>query len=496
MISGDLRGSGGLTVNNGFNWTGGTINSTGVLNLPATCTTTLDQGGNFAGNSGIINNSGTFNMAAGTLGQLTAPARFNNLPGGVLELNGWANPSGSWVQNIFNQGTINKNNGTVQFDLPFPMTNEAEGILNVNSGTLRFSAFATLRGTVNVPTGSAIIGTPNGVGAEGLTVLNDGSITPLITFQGTAPHFLNGTGSLVNLSMNGTGLVTLGGTQTMSGTLSFTTGVIDLGENDLVLTNAAVGAVSGGSASSHVRTSSSGTLKRTVNGNNYVFPVGASSYNPLTISLASGPQEQFAVRVQDGVHREYGAPGIPAGSLLTSDVVDRTWVVSEEVAGGNTANITLQWNAADELIGFSRSTCAVANYSDPDWVPGAFGPAIGNGPFTRTITGLGAFRELCVADAEAPLNDIGTGMVAVDGIALHAYPNPASTVLYIQGMELQEAPSNAVLIDATGRRVAIPFAMQGNVATIDVSSMTNGLYILELTDQQRHFGQLRVVIAH
>jgi hypothetical protein len=128
-------------------------------------------------------------------------------------------------------------------------------------------------------------------------------------------------------------------------------------------------------------------------------------------------------------------------------------------------------------------------------VPGAFGAAIGNGPFTRTITGLGDFRELCVADADATLNDIGTGMVAVDGIALHAYPNPASTVLYIQGTGMHGAPSTAVLIDATGRRVAMPIAIQGSVATIDVSSLTNGLYILELKDQQQHLGQLRVMVA-
>jgi hypothetical protein len=295
--------------------------------------------------------------------------------------------------------------------------------------------------------------------------------------------------------MNGTGLVTLGGTQTMSGTLSFTTGVIDLGENDLVLTNAAVGAVSGGSASSHVRTSSSGTLKRTVNGNNYVFPVGASSYNPLTISLASGPQEQFAVRVQDGVHREYGAPGIPAGSLLVSDVVDRTWVVSEEVAGGNTANITMQWNAADELASFARSTCAVANYSAPDWVPGAFGPAIGNGPFTRTITGLGAFRELCVADAEATLNDIGTGLNDRTNSDLKVFPVPASDVLHITTPD-GNSIIQVKLIDGTGRRIEARSTLNMGRSILDVSGLPAGTYVLELIDDREQVMRTQVIIAH
>jgi hypothetical protein len=498
MVHGNLRGAGGLTVINGFNWTGGAINNTGVLNLPATCTTVLAQGGNGLSNSGIINNAGTFLMQAGTLSQGTTPCRFNNLPGGMLELNGWASPTGSWVQNVFNQGTINKNNGDVQFTLVFQLTNEPGGVVNVNSGSLSLAPSFSLpvqSGVFNVAEGTSLITSASGIPYAGPEFNNNGTVNATLKFEGGSAQQLNGTGTITSLTINNAAGVDLGGEQTVTNVLTMSNGQLRLGDNDLFVENNAVGAVAGGNASSWVVNDGIGSLHRQVNGNNYLFPVGTDSYTPLTLSLTNGAQDRFSVRVQDGVSREYGAPGTPTGSLLTSDVVDRTWVVSEEVAGGNTANITLQWNAADELIGFSRSTCAVANYSDPDWVPGAFGPAIGNGPFTRTITGLGAFRELCVADAEAPLNDIGTGMVAVDGIALHAFPNPASTVLHIQGTGMHGAPSNAVLIDATGRRVAMPIGMQGNVATIDVSSLTNGLYILELTDQQQHLGQLRVVVT-
>lgn len=498
MVQGNLRGGGGLTVVNGANWTGGAINSTGVLNLPATCTTILAQGGNALSNGGIINNAGTFLMQAGTLSQGTTPSRFNNLPGGVLELNGWASPTGSWVQNVFNQGTVNKNNGDVEFTFVFPFTNESSGVLHANTGNVALATSFSLplqSGVFHVAEGASLSASASGIPYAGPEFNNNGTVNATLKFEGGFAQQLNGTGTITSLTINNTAGVDLGGEQTVTNVLTMTNGQLRLGANDLFVENNAVGAVAGGNASSWVVNDGSGSLQRQVNGSSYLFPVGTDSYTPLTLSLTNGAQDRFSVRVQDGVSREYGAPGIPTGSLLTSDVVDRTWVVSEEVAGGNTANITLQWNVADELASFARSTCAVANYSDPDWVPGAFGPAIGNGPFTRTIAGLGAFRELCVADAEATLNDIGTGMIAVDGITLHAYPNPASTVLYIQGMEMQGAPSNVVLIDATGRRVHLPVPQFDNVATIDVSSLTNGLYIVELADQQKHLGQLRIVIA-
>ncbi|HRD54191.1 MAG TPA: hypothetical protein PKY96_16250 [Flavobacteriales bacterium] len=494
MINGDLRGAGGLTVNNGFNWNGGTINSTAILNLPATCTTTLAQGGNFIANSGIINNAGTFNMVSGTLGQLTAPARFNNLPGGVLDLNGWANPTSSWVQNIFNQGTINKNNGTVQFDLAFTMTNEAAGTLNVNSGTLRFSSTATLRGTVNVPAGSAIIGTANGVVAEGLTVLNNGSITPLITFQGTAPHFLNGTGNLGNVTMNGAGLVTLGGTQTMSGTLSFTTGVLELGDNDLVLTNATVGSVSGGSASSHVRTSGTGTLSRAVNGNNYVFPVGTSSYTPLTMNLTTGPQEQFAVRVQNGISTNYGAPGVANGAPITARAVGRTWVVAEQVSGGNTVDLTVQWNATDELPLFNRSLCAVSRYDGTDWVTDTYAAAVGNGPFTRTLNGVSSFREFSVSDNLLNLNTAMEDGDARSASAPRIFPQPADNVLHLAAAEGRMI-TGARLLDASGRVAAQHTHSAADRVALDVGGLPPGVYVVEWMEQNSGTGRAPVLVA-
>ncbi|MEZ4738724.1 MAG: T9SS type A sorting domain-containing protein [Flavobacteriales bacterium] len=307
---------------------------------------------------------------------------------------------------------------------------------------------------------------------------------------------MNGTGTLEDLRMNGTGTVALGGTQTVTDVLTFSMGLLDLGDNDLVLTSAASSAVVGGNENSYARTAGNGSLIRPVNGSNYAFPLGGSTYTPLSISLVTGPQDNFAARVQNGVSGEYDAPGVATGGMATSDVVDRTWVVSEEVAGGNTANITLQWNATDELVAFNRGTCSVANYDGTDWSPSATAAAAGSGPFTRTVSGLGVFRELCVTDEDATLNEIGTSMNSMEGSTLQVFPNPASNVLFIDGVEFDPLRPTVGLTDAMGHQVSLDMAIRSNTRTVDVNGLPNGLYILKLLDQQDRSHQIRVVIAH
>jgi hypothetical protein len=128
-------------------------------------------------------------------------------------------------------------------------------------------------------------------------------------------------------------------------------------------------------------------------------------------------------------------------------------------------------------------------------VPGAFGAAIGNGPFTRTITGLEAFRELCVADADANLNDFGTGVdLSSDLVQPIAWPNPANdTVL------LRVAPGTNIkainVIDAQGRRSAIPAERGGDLVRIGLDGFAPGVYLLESMDDHDRVHPYRIVIA-
>lgn len=145
------------------------------------------------------------------------------------------------------------------------------------------------------------------------------------------------------------------------------------------------------SNSSFVQTNGTGTVLRETT-STYPYPVGYSSYNPITIT-GSGALDYFHARVVDVVYQN-GNSGAP----FTTNVVNRTWFVTEETAGGNTMNLTVTWYASDELSGFTRTACYVSHYDGSQWNPTANAPAAGtgSGPFTRTRTGQTSFSPFAV----------------------------------------------------------------------------------------------------
>ncbi|MFN9326285.1 MAG: beta strand repeat-containing protein, partial [Flavobacteriales bacterium] len=129
----------------------------------------------------------------GNLIQSSTPSLFNNLPGAVLALNGWQSTTSSWSANLNNQGTVNKNNGAVQFTfLSNTVTNP--GQLNINSGEF----FANANTFTNT---GAIAGNPGTTLRTGTTTFSHNSgavitgVPTLIVSAGTCN--LN-TGSSVN----------------------------------------------------------------------------------------------------------------------------------------------------------------------------------------------------------------------------------------------------------------------------------------------------------
>jgi hypothetical protein len=92
------------------------------------------------------------------------------------------------------------------------------------------------------------------------------------------------------------------------------------------------------------------------------------------------------------------------GTSITNNAVWLTWTVDEAQPGGSNAELTLQWNQADELNGFNRQRCMIARHGSAGWLylqpPGA---ASGSGPYTRTVTGVVAFSPFSVGDSAASL---------------------------------------------------------------------------------------------
>jgi|GEM_PF-836780 len=203
------------------------------------------------------------------------------------------------------------------------------------------------------------------------------------------------------LELDRQGVIALADYLNITDELVLNNGILALAGHHLRV--AATGEIRGGGASSFVAVRDSGTLS--VGGIGPAkgavrFPVGpvTTIYSPLTL-YNSGVADDFRVGVREGLHR-----GGLWGPGITSNAVHMTWVVEESQPGGSDAELTLQWNGANELAGFNRQRCMIARHGASGWLylqpPAA---ASGSNPYTRTVTGLTAFSPFSVGDSAANL---------------------------------------------------------------------------------------------
>jgi hypothetical protein len=116
---------------------------------------------------------------------------------------------------------------------------------------------------------------------------------------------------------------------TISGGLTLTNGLVDIGNNNVDLLSSTL---AGGSPTSYVRTSGTGECRRNLAvGATVLFPVGRSTYNPVEL-VKSGTQHKFGVRVLDVVT----ANGQDNGPASTGPNVGRMWDITP--AAGYTAS--------------------------------------------------------------------------------------------------------------------------------------------------------------
>jgi len=194
-------------------------------------------------------------------------------------------------------------------------------------------------------------------------------------------------------------LLILGSDVTVSTQVDFTSnGNIQLGTNNLIVSSGAT--MVNYDANNHVLTNSTGYLQQEVGAGAVFFPVGNSSYNPATVSN-SGVLDNFQLRIEDQVW-DLGTTGTPR----TANIVDRTWHLEEEVAGGSLADITVQWVTGEEIGGFDRSICAVSHWDGAAWDHTMSYTAATNvalNTWTQTRLGQTAFSPFVVEDSDVDL---------------------------------------------------------------------------------------------
>lgn len=244
---------------------------------------------------------------------------------------------------------------------------------------------------------------------SGATFIPSTTASTEVTFNGTSEQTIRSGGAAFgNLIINNssaTGVVlqdamTIGANQK----LTLTDGYMFLGNNNLVLQapNVNIGSPTSGS---FIVTGGTGTLGIEDVTTSRTFPVGsqgtANDYTPVTVNNAGGAADRFDVKVCDFVYIDGTCSG---GSPLTTRSISKTWNVEESVTGGSNADLTLQWNAANELTGFDRNAMFISHYTGGAWVQQQpAGSVSGSGPFTKTVTGITSFSPFGVASAGSPL---------------------------------------------------------------------------------------------
>ncbi|MES2849438.1 MAG: T9SS type A sorting domain-containing protein [Bacteroidota bacterium] len=154
------------------------------------------------------------------------------------------------------------------------------------------------------------------------------------------------------ITLNVSGLLKLGAyfkADTISTSLgSLSLNILNGGLIDASLTTRLItGTVGAATATPDIyfKVAGTGALRRTTsNGVRIEFPIGTTSYTPVYITGASGPDETFTVTVKDALTN-------PAPSATT---MNKEWNLVEGTPGGNTDTLRFQWTIADQgASGFS-----------------------------------------------------------------------------------------------------------------------------------------------
>jgi|GEM_PF-665977 len=132
------------------------------------------------------------------------------------------------------------------------------------------------------------------------------------------------------------------------------------------------------------------------------FPIGtANHYNPVQFTN-TGTADNFSIRVQPTINGAYTGENA-SGNPYFAGAVDATWFITEETAGGSNASINLQWNTAQELLGFDRNQSRLGHYTGGNWTMGTAGAATGSNPYTYTGTGITSFSPFGIFNSNAAL---------------------------------------------------------------------------------------------
>ncbi len=347
-FTGAYSNNGTFTVGTLLTVTGTTLTNNGTI----TASTALSgTGGLTQGTTGILNIG-----AASAITTLTVTASGNtvNYTGAAQTVhvnNYWSlGLSGSLAK------TLNVGITSISGDFTMGGSATATGLVGLTIG-----GNVTLNGTATFTSGAFVHN------VAGNWTNNGGTFTAgagTVNFNGSGVQSIGGTSAstLNNLTINNTNGVTLNAPVSLSGILTFTSGILTTsGTNLLTITNTAAGSITGASSTSYINGSLALTLLANIgaDGTTYSYPVGENgNYRPLDLVNIRTGAITPVVRVTIS-----GAGASTCDETTITNIAPRNWYVQNTSGNFMSASVRLTESGLTSTKAIGTSIVQAGNYS-------------------------------------------------------------------------------------------------------------------------------------
>jgi Secretion system C-terminal sorting domain len=475
-----------LFANNGTNYVAapvfGASFSSSTLTLPTTSfgTTTLtgfNAATDFATEYGVYSTSVAFRNDLAFV-----HTNSNNFP--VIGSTTWLGKSATWNDgNNWSNGVPNNaikavfNNTTAIVPSTFP-TAPASASVQVNTGAI-ITLPTSLVLTAGIKNDGKIIVTNAGffqgfgaknwtgsgevefTGTSAVTFFYSGLFSNAITINGSFSTFYNISTSGINFKGNAK---------------------FDMGGKVISVTNPATTAITAASASNYFY---NGTLIRSVNANGqYEFPLGSSTKNQtasVNINSLTGVSTLAAKFTEGAISGT--TPNTTYSSGAITSALNGGWfsiTPDQQPTSGN-------YDAILKIQSSTNTSATVGNYivikrdsSTTPWTAsGNYTLAtLANGIITARINGLTSFSDFAIGIASTPITLSNTEFSKQ---LFTIYPNPATELVHLSFKTIVDN-INVKIISITGQTVLEKQNLSGDNLSLDVSSLSNGTYVVQVKD--------------
>lgn len=275
--------------------------------------------------------------------------------------------------------------------------------------------------------------------------------------------------------------------------LTFYEGKLDLQNNDLTMEYGS--AILGAGSSSYVKTSGIGNLNMALFNTISEFPIGNSSYNPLTIYPTSSNENvvtNYSARIVDASPANY----------TSGSAIQRMWHLNSD-ANNSSFDVRVQWSAGQESNGFNRYNASIA-YAMPNassWRSNTTaGAALGSNPFLLTGNVASNLQVLSVISPNAigglilPGTNNGTTDLITD---VQLFPNPTTDWLQLKfSQEILDRSITLIVRNQLGQMLQLVNDKQisGQQLHLPLDVLPSGNYTLEIHENGRFHKALPFVV--